>query len=162
MIAQLSGDPMNDFVPLPVADELAIRSMFARYVHLLDSGDARGWSNLFTDDGSWTRLNSPPRELGGSGLAAETISGRENLYQMAIDVVHKRFNHLVRHQMTDVFIEAGDTPDDARGLSRAIITDWNGGAGKLAMVGSYSLTFRRTEKGWRIRSIACDLVPKNR
>ena len=64
---------MSDFVPLPVADELAIRSMFARYVHYLDGGDARGWSDLFTDDASWTRLNSPPRELGGSGLAAETI-----------------------------------------------------------------------------------------
>jgi len=153
---------MSDDAQLPIEDELAIRSMFARYVHRLDSGDARGWSDLFTDDGSWTRLNSPPRELGGSGLAAETVTGRENLYQMAIDVVQTRFNRLVRHQMTDVFIEAGDTPDDARGQSRAMITDWNGGTGKLAMVGDYTLTFRRTPKGWRIRSIACDLVPKKR
>jgi len=153
---------MSDFVPLPIADELAIRSMFARYVHYLDGGNARAWSDLFTDDASWTRLNSPPRELGGSGLAAETIAGRENLYQMAIDVVQKRFNLLCRHQMTDVFVEAGATPDEARGKSRAIITDWNGGTGKLAMVGDYTLTFRRTEKGWRIQSIACDLVPKTR
>jgi ketosteroid isomerase-like protein len=153
---------MSDHVQLPVADELAIRSMFARYVHLLDSGDARGWSNLFTDDASWTRLNSPPRELGGSGLAAETITGRENLYQMAIDVAQKRFNLLCRHQMTDVFIEAGGTPDVARGKSRAMITDWNGGSGKLAMVGDYTLAFRRTPQGWRIQSIACDLVPKTR
>jgi len=153
---------MSDYVPLPIADELAIRSMFARYVHLLDGGDARGWANLFTEDASWTRLNSPPRELGGSGLAAETITGRENLFQMAIDVAQKRFNLLCRHQMTDVFIEAGDTPDRARGQSRAIITDWNGGTGKLAMVGDYTLAFRRTAQGWRIHSIACDLVPKNR
>jgi len=61
-----------------------------------------------------------------------------------------------------VFVEAGATPDDTTGKSRAIITDWNGGAGKLAMVGDYTLTFRRTEKGWRIQSIACDLVPKTR
>jgi ketosteroid isomerase-like protein len=153
---------MSGYVQLPVADELAIRSMFARYVHLLDSGDARGWADLFTEDASWTRLNSPPRELGGSGLAAETISGRENLYQMAIDVAQKRFNLLCRHQMTDVFIEAGDTPDTARGQSRAMITDWNGGSGKLAMVGDYTLAFRRTPQGWRIQSIACDLVPKHR
>ena len=136
--------------------------MFARYVHLLDSGDARGWADLFTEDASWTRLNSPPRELGGSGLAAETITGRENLYQMAIDVAQKRFNLLCRHQMTDVFIEAGDDAGRRAGQSRAIITDWNGGTGKLAMVGDYTLAFRRTPQGWRIQSIACDLVPKNR
>jgi ketosteroid isomerase-like protein len=136
--------------------------MFARYGHLLDSGDARGWANLFTEDASWTRLNSPPRDLGGSGLAAETVTGRENLLQMAIDVVQTRFNRLCRHQMTDVFIEADETPDQARGKSRAMITDWNGGSGKLAMVGDYTLAFRRTPQGWRIHSIACDLVPKNR
>lgn len=153
---------MSTYRTLPIADELAIRNMFARYGHLLDSGDARGWANLFTEDASWTRLNSPPRAFGGSGLAAETVTGRENLFQMAVDVVQTRFNLLCRHQMTDVFIEAGDTPDQARGQSRAIITDWNGGAGIVAMVGDYALAFRRTPEGWRIQSIACDLVPKNR
>ena len=153
---------MTDYVTLPIEDELAIRNMFARYGHLLDSGDARGWANLFTEDASWTRLNSPPRAMGGSGLAAETVSGRENLYQMAIDVVQTRFNKLCRHQVTDFFVEAGDTPDHARGKCRAIITDWNEGPGKLAMVGDYTLAFRRTPQGWRVQSIACDLVPKTR
>lgn len=147
---------------LSVSDELEIRSMFARYVHLLDGGDAHGWANLFTEDGSWTRVNSPPRELGGSGLAAETVSGRANLEQMAIDVVQTRFRGLCRHQMTDVYVEAGDTPDTARGLSRALITDWLDGPGKLAMVGDYRLEFARTPDGWRIRSIACTLVPATR
>lgn len=144
---------------LPIEDEIAIRSMFAKYVHLLDTGDARGWGNLFTEDGRWTRVNSPSRQLGGSGLPAETVEGRENLVQMAVDVVEKRFNRLVRHQMTDVYVEAGDDPDSARGLSRALITDWNDGPGKVAMVGDYRLEFRRTAQGWRIRSIECRLVP---
>jgi len=61
--------------------------------------------------------------------------------------------------MTDVYIEAGDTPDAARGLSRALITDWLEGPGKLAMVGDYKLEFTRTRDGWRIKSIACKLVP---
>jgi len=151
---------MAESPKLSIEDELAIRSMFARYVHLLDGGDARGWANLFTEDGSWTRLNSPPRELGGSGLAAETVRGRENLVQMAIDVVQTRFRRLSRHQMTDVVIEAGDHPDHARGMSRAIITDWTEGPGKLAMVGDYTLEFARTLEGWRIQSIQCDLVPR--
>jgi hypothetical protein len=87
------------------------------------------------------------------------VQGRANLEQMAIDVVQKRFRGLCRHQMTDVYLEAGDTPDAARGLSRALITDWLDGPGKLAMVGSYKLEFTRTAEGWRIQSIACTLVP---
>jgi hypothetical protein len=147
---------------LPIADELDIRNMFARYVHLLDGGDggdARGWSDLFTEDATWTRINSPPRELGGSGLPAETVRGRDNLEKMAVGVVLDRFRGLCRHQRTDVYIEAGDTPDHARGLSRALITDWLDGPGKLAMVGDYKLEFARTPEGWRIKSIACKLVP---
>jgi len=144
---------------LPIEDELDIRNMFARYGHLLDGGDARGWANLFTEDAKWTRVNSPPRDLGGSGLPAETVQGRGNLEQMAIDVVQKRFRGLCRHQMTDVYIEGGDTPDTARRLSRALITDWTGGPGILAMVGNYKLEFARTADGWRIKSITCTLVP---
>jgi ketosteroid isomerase-like protein len=150
---------MPDVPALTIEDELAIRSMFARYVHLLDGGDAKGWGNLFTEDGSWTRVNSPSRQLGGSGLPAETVRGRENLVQMAFDVVQKRFNGLCRHQMTDVYVEAGAHPDVAHGMSRALITDWNDGPGKLAMVGDYRLEFARTPQGWRIRSIECTLVP---
>ena len=144
---------------LPIEDELEIRNMFARYGHLLDGGDARGWAGLFTEDAKWTRVNSPPRDLGGSGLPAETVQGRADLEQMAIDVVQKRFRGLCRHQMTDVSVEAGETPDAARGLSRALITEWLDGPGKLAMVGNYKLEFARTADGWRIKSIACRLVP---
>lgn len=144
---------------LPIEDEMAIRFMFSKYGHLLDGGDAVGWGDLFTEDGSWTRVNSPSRELGGSGLPAETIRGRDNLVQMAVDVVQGRFNGLCRHQMTDVHIAAGDEADSATGMARALITDWNGGPGKLAMVGDYKLVFSRTPDGWRIRSIACTLVP---
>ena len=144
---------------LPIEDDMAIRFMFSKYGHLLDGGDAKGWGNLFTEDGSWTRVNSPSREKGGSGLPAETITGRNNLVQMAVDVVQGRFNGLCRHQMTDVHIAAGEDVDTAHGMARALITDWNDGPGKLAMVGNYALVFARTAEGWRIRSIACTLVP---
>jgi SnoaL-like domain len=54
---------------------------------------------------------------------------------------------------------SGDDPDTATGMARALITDWNDGPGKLAMVGNYGLVFARTAEGWRIRSIECTLVP---
>ena len=58
---------MHRFSHLPVEDELEIRSVFARYGHLADAGDPN-FVQLFTEDATWTRLNSPPASQGGSGL----------------------------------------------------------------------------------------------
>jgi hypothetical protein len=145
---------------LPVADELAIRNLLAKYGHLLDDGTPEGWADLFTNDGSWHRLNVPPSELGGSGLPAEVRRGRDTLARMAKEVVQDLFRRRCRHQMTDVYVEATDDADRARGLARALITDFREGAGRIAMVGSYRFDFARTAQGWRIRSIACELLPR--
>ncbi len=145
---------------LPVADELAIRNLLAKYGHLLDEGAPEDWAALFTEDGSWQRLNVPLATLGGSGLPAEMRSGRAVLTRMAKEVVQDLFRRRCRHQMTDVYVEAGATPGTARGLARALITDWRDGPGKIAMVGSYKFEFTRLAEGWRIKSIACDLLPK--
>lgn len=145
---------------LPVADELAIRNLVAKYGHALDEGTAEEWAALFTEDGSWHRLNVPPASLGGSGLPAEVRRGRAVLTQMAREVVDGTFRRRCRHQMTDVWLEAGNTPDTAHGRSRALITDWRDGPGKIAMVGSYAFEFAKLPEGWRIKSISCDLLPK--
>lgn len=138
---------------------MAIRFMFSKYAHLTDSGDAESWASLFTEDGTWTRVNSPSRALGGSGSPAGTVQGRAALAQMVVDTVHVRFNYRCRHQLTDVHIASGDDRDSAIGLARALITDWTEGTGKVAMVGDYALEFARTDAGWKIRSIACTLLP---
>jgi hypothetical protein len=145
---------------LPVADELAIRNLLAKYGHTLDEGTPEAWADLFTEDGSWQRLNVPPRELGGSGLPAEVRRGRDVLARMAKEVVQDLFRRRCRHQMTDVYVEAADDPNQAKGLARALITDFRQGAGKIAMVGSYRFDFARTAQGWRIRSIVCELLPR--
>ncbi len=145
---------------LPVEDELAIRNLLARYGHLLDEGAPEDWAALFTDDGSWHRVNSAPSTLGGSGLPAEVRSGRAVLTQMAKEVAQDLFRRRCRHQLTDVYVEAGGTPTSARGLARALITDFRDGPGKIAMVGSYKFEFAKIAEGWRIRSIACSLLPR--
>jgi hypothetical protein len=144
---------------LPVADELAIRNLLARYGPLLDEGAPEDWAALFTEDGSWHRVNTPPASLGGSGLPAEIRSGRAVLTQMAKEVVQDLFRRRCRHQMTDVYVEAGLTPGSAVGFARALITDFRDGPGKIAMVGSYRFEFVRLAEGWRIKSIACELLP---
>jgi len=144
---------------LAVEDELAIRSLFARYGHYADAGDPR-FAELFVEDASWTRENSPPSSLGGSGLPPETLHGREAMQGLMIEVMQKKFKGLMHHQMTDFYVEPGETPDQAMGYSRALITDWRDGPGKIAMFGTYRSEFVRTDAGWRIKSISVNVLPK--
>ncbi|MDO8277787.1 MAG: nuclear transport factor 2 family protein [Burkholderiaceae bacterium] len=141
------------FPRLPIDDELEIRSLIARYGPFADAGDPR-FMDLFTEDATWTRANSPPAALGGSGLPVETLKGRDKLGAMMTEVMRKKFRMRVHHQMTDFYVEPGADGDEAVGYARALITDWRDGPGKIAMFGDYTLRFRRTSTGWRI----CDAV----
>jgi hypothetical protein len=142
-----------------VVDELAIRTLFLHYGHYLDAGNGEGYASLFTEDGSYTRANRSPPELGGSGLPAESYVGRENLTKAAKFVSLDHWAGGIKHQMTDLVIEPGDTPDTARGYSRALLTDWRSGAGKLAMCATYTTDFVRTKAGWKIKTTYCELIP---
>jgi len=148
-----------NFERLPVDDELAIRNLFARYGHLADVGDP-GFVGLFTEDATWTRANSPPQSQGGSGLPPETLQGPQKLQAMMVEVMQQRFRTLVRHQMTDFYLEPGNGPDDAVGHSRALITDWRDGPGKIAMFGTYTTRFTRTAQGWRIQDVRVEVLPR--
>ena len=145
------------FPHLPVDDELEIRSVFARYGHLADAGDPN-FIQLFTEDATWTRANSPPAAHGGSGLPPETLHGRDKLLTLMEEVMKKKFKQRMHHQMTDFYVVPGATADDAMGHARALITDWRDGPGKIAMFGIYTLRFRRTDDGWRI----CDATVRVR
>jgi SnoaL-like domain len=144
---------------LPVADDLALRNLVARYAYFADAGDLDAFANLFVKDGSWTRENTPAAARGGSGLPAETVVGHDKIKTMIDESIIKRFNRKFRHQMTDVLIEPGDGPDDAKGRSRALITDWREGAGKIAMCGAYTWRFVRTPDGWRLKSASVNVLP---
>lgn len=146
------------FSRLPVDDELEIRSLFARYGHLADAGDPN-FVQLFTDDATWTRLNSPPASMGGSGLPPETIQGHARLGALMEDVMKKKFKQRMHHQMTDFYVVPGANADDAMGHARALITDWRDGAGKIAMFGKYDVRFRRTPIGWRISDVKVRVLP---
>lgn len=145
------------FPCLPIDDELAIRNLFARYGHLADAGDP-GFVDLFTEDATWTRENSPPPSMGGSGLPRETI-GRAQLGALMTEVMRGKFRQRMHHQFTDFYVEPGATPDEADGHARALITDWRDGPGKFAMFGKYTLRFARTADGWRIRAASVYVLP---
>jgi hypothetical protein len=147
------------FERLPLDDELEIRSLFARYGHLADVGNP-AFVDLFTEDATWTRANSPAQSQGGSGLPPETIRGHAKLLVMMSETMLKRFKGLVHHQMTDFYVEPGAGANEAVGHSRALITDWRDGPGKIAMFGTYTTHFTKTTRGWRIRDIVVEVLPK--
>lgn len=147
------------FKNLAVEDELAIRSLFAKYGHFADMGDPR-FAALFAEDATWTRENSPPAAQGGSGLPAQTLHGREAMLELMVEVMQKKFKGLMHHQMTDFYVESSATVDHAEGYARALITDWRDGPGKIAMFGTYRSTFVRTVDGWKIKSISVSVLPK--
>lgn len=148
-----------NFKNMPIEDELAIRSLFARYGPFADVGDSR-FAELFTEDATWTRENSASTSMGGSGLPIETLYGREAMQGLIVEVMQEKFKGLMHHQMTDFYVEPSDTQDEAEGYARALITDWRDGPGKIAMFGTYRISFVRTSEGWLIRSISVSVLPK--
>lgn len=144
---------------LPVADEMALRNLVARYAHYADAARLDDFAALFTANASWTRENSPPPELGGSGLPSETFVGHEALKDMIQKAIVERFERKVRHQVTDVLLEPGETTDTARGVFRALITDWREGRGRIAMCATYTAAFAHDADGWRFRSLSLNVLP---
>lgn len=140
-------------------DDVALRTLIARYAHVADAGDLDRFVALFTPDGSWTRENSPPASQGGSGLPQETKRGPEALREMIRASIIERFDRKFRHQMTDIVLSAGAGPDVAHGLCRALITDWREGPGKMAMSALYTWEFRRGDD-WKIAAASVRVLPE--
>lgn len=143
-----------------LADELELRNLVALYAHLADAGDGEGFAGLFTEKGSWRRENSPPAAKGGSGLPAQAYVGRTELARMIAQSIVQKFECRFRHQMTDLHIELDDDGERARGRCRALITDWRGDQGRLAMLGAYSFCFERTKNGWKFASASVRVLPE--
>ena len=148
------------FTFLPPADELQVRNLIARYALHTDAGEPEAFAALYTEDGSWTRENSPPVALGGSGLPSQTFTGREALADLIIQSAINRVQRKVRHQMTDVLVEPGDNAEEARITFRALVTNWMDGPGKIAMCVHYrGLAVKRAE-GWMLQTISARVLPE--
>ena len=139
-------------------DHIAINRLIADYCHKFDCADFEGFLALFTDDAIWTRMNSPPASMGGSGLPQETVRGKDAIRHIIV-TAQAGFRQLMRHQQTNIAIDP-DGPNQAKSLSYGMITDWRSGAGRLAMFATYHNRFRKTEAGWRFTAVAIDLLPK--
>lgn len=101
-----------------------ILQLLYRYNHAIDSGDAEGWADTWTEDGFF----------GGVG---DGLQGRAQLVQFASGVGGLR--HMVLNPLIDV---DGDT---ARVRAYVVVL----AAGQVVTVGTYDDTVVRTPGGWR-------------
>jgi uncharacterized protein (TIGR02246 family) len=107
-----------------IEDRDEILQLLYRYNHAFDGGDAEGWADLFTKDGS----------LDGAG---QVMTGRESLVAFAASVSGLR--HVVTNPLVDV---TGDTAS-----VRAYLQVFHGST--LMMMGTYQDQVVRTPDGWR-------------
>jgi hypothetical protein len=59
-------------------DRFAIQDLYARYCQTVDRGDAEGWADTFTEDGTRSYDDNP----GAPGRAGRTFTGRAELVQL--------------------------------------------------------------------------------
>lgn len=126
--------------PLPVADQLAIREVIARYAWALDTGDVEGFAGCFCRDGAlvWDAFETPERWEGQAALRhfaaffrdLPTSAGRQ-------------------HHVTNIVV----TPCEGGARSRsyvAVAVRQGDGPHGLNVMGYYEDLFRREDGQWRL------------
>lgn len=111
-------------MPSTLEDRDEILQLLYRYNHTIDSGDAEGWADTWTEDAVFD-------------VAGHVTTGREALVKFASGVQGTR--HMVTNPLIDV---AGDTAE-----VRAYLIVFHGT--QMATIGSYQDQLVRTPAGWR-------------
>lgn len=113
---------------LTAEDYAEILQLYFKYPLALDSGDAEGFANLFTEDGSF----------------GDRVVGREALLAFA-----SREPRTVRHAPLTPIITA--TPEGARGVVLNLFIDVSQQPAVITRVSQYTDTLVKTTEGWRFK-----------
>lgn len=161
VIVRLPGGESNPGVRSVGMDEASLELMWAeracerlvyRYAWLVDSGEAAGIADLFTEDGVWLAGDSEPMR-GRDGIRSG-FSARQA-------VTHRQSRHVMTNVMIDV---DGDT---ATGRVYLVNYRHDSGTGVAALpapsdspkfVGDYGLTFRCVDGEWLFVTLELDFA----
>ncbi len=119
---------------MQVEDIAVITKMVADYNHMIDSGQAEAWADLFTDDGQFDPGLMPA--IAGRAALVEFASGLPVMIPGA------------RHHITNLSVDV----DGDRATATAYLQLWmkgEDGSASLAMSGIYDDELVRTATGWR-------------
>ncbi|MDA1092570.1 MAG: nuclear transport factor 2 family protein [Acidobacteria bacterium] len=70
-------------------DKMAIKELFGRYAHAIDTGDAEGWAAVFTEDGQYELFGNTTK---GRPAIAAAIAGRSGSRPHS---QHRMVNHVI-------------------------------------------------------------------
>lgn len=118
---------------LRAEDYVEIDQLYARYVQAIDRGDAIGWADAFTPNGSFN--------------SAESSAGRDDLVAFA-ERYHENNGPYPRHWYNGLVITP--TSDGAEGKCYALTFNVN--TRSVMWTGTYKDTLVKTSKGWRFSS----------
>ncbi|WP_327120848.1 nuclear transport factor 2 family protein [Streptomyces sp. NBC_01341] len=131
-----------------VMDRLSIDSVISEYAAAVDDGAWEAYSALFTPDGRVDHRGAGGRE----GPVAEAVRWLED--SMRLLPVRQ---HLIVNRRLDLQDLGGYPGDLARVRADYLSPRGGGGAGGVAPTamsgGRYVFDLRRTEPGWRIRTV---------
>jgi len=129
-----------------------LQRLYAVQAHAIDAGDARGWAETFTSEGSFESPTTNGRIAGSAELA--TFAAR-----YAPDRQSTRFRHWMNQ------LEAYREPDGSvTALSYGALLGFEDGESPTVLRTSlHRDRLERTERGWRIvsRLIEPDVSPAN-
>jgi len=114
---------------LTTQDYIDIEQNYSRYYQTIDSGDAEGWANTFTDDG----------EFNGTKGRAALMESRK-----------KAGPSKTRHVVSNLVITP--TAEGAKGSLYVFIFDPQEVPVKINSYSRYDDTLVKTPKGWRFRT----------
>lgn len=132
-------------VDMNVEDMTAIQQMIALYSYTFDSGDAGGWANVFTTDGTWEFYAT------GAVEPSTRLAGHEELRAFCERQFGNRPPGLnSMHHQSGVYFEEL-TGDTARTRVMVIITSQlPQQAGQIYLTGTYYDRWQKTVSGWRL------------
>ena len=132
---------------MSVEDQLAIQQAIAEYSYTFDSGDAKGWAELFTEDAVWEYFAS------GEIQASIRLQGRDELRKFALDRNQQRPEGVrsYHHQTGMAFDEL--TSDSARTRVMLILTVQGAdeSSARIPTTGVYHDRWTKTREGWAPR-----------
>lgn len=133
---------------LPLEDNFAITNLIGLYAQLVDGGQHSAWAALYTAD----EIFEVPDIV--------HLQGPTELPEM-VDTIHNIGNGKVRHQITNLYITAGNTSFTARVTAYGLVTSWDDRFKPVSCT-DYDIQLTKVDGHWRFSHVlATPLSPPN-
>lgn len=124
---------------VPIEDVIAVQDLLGRYCWYVDENMGEEWASLYTPDGVF------------EGTRPDPVIGRESLAQVPGQLA-AHFNGRMRHQVGNLFLDAGALPHEMTARFYNQISTWGMDGNNLLMlaISTARLVRENAAAPWRI------------